>query len=87
MSKKIIVMIVAIIIIVALIGVVSVGVIGKFIRKVENPIATITVEGYDEPIKVELYPEQAENTVRNFIALANSGFYNGTVVADQNIVH
>lgn len=38
------------------------------------PIATIEIEGYGE-VKAELYPETAPNTVNNFIALANSGFY------------
>jgi len=43
-----------------------------------NPIATIEMEnGYI--MKIELYPEVAPNTVRNFISLANSGFYNGTI--------
>ncbi|HEX9058896.1 MAG TPA: peptidylprolyl isomerase [Clostridia bacterium] len=40
-----------------------------------NPIATIKTE--KGTIKVELYPEIAPNTVRNFISLANKGFYNG----------
>ena len=43
--------------------------------KAENPIATIEVKDYGT-IKVELYPDQAPNTVANFIALANNGFYN-----------
>lgn len=30
-------------------------------------------------ITAELYPEHAPNTVRNFISLANSGFYDGTL--------
>ena len=30
-------------------------------------------------IKVELYPDVAPNTVKNFISLANSGFYDGTI--------
>jgi peptidyl-prolyl cis-trans isomerase len=30
-------------------------------------------------IKLELYPEIAENTVKNFISLINSGFYNGLI--------
>jgi len=30
-------------------------------------------------IKVELYPSVAPNTVNNFISLANSGFYDGTI--------
>ena len=44
----------------------------------ENPIATIEMEDGDI-IKLELYPEIAPNTVRNFISLANSNFYNGTI--------
>lgn len=44
--------------------------------KVQNPIATITVEGYDKPIKIELDPVSAPNAVANFIKLANNGFYN-----------
>ena len=34
-----------------------------------NPIVTIEMQ--------ELYPEKAPNTVNNFIALANGGFYDG----------
>lgn len=30
-------------------------------------------------VKIELYPEMAPNTVNNFIALANSGFYDGLI--------
>ena len=48
--------------------------------KVENitelPIATIKVKDFGE-IKAELYPDKAPNTVNNFIALANDGFYDG----------
>ena len=41
-----------------------------------NPIVTIEME--DGAVMTgELYPELAPNTVRNFIALANSGFYDG----------
>lgn len=40
------------------------------------PIATITIKGYGI-IKAELYPNIAENTVKNFISLANNEFYNG----------
>lgn len=43
-----------------------------------NPVATIVMENGKE-IKLELYPEKAPNTVNNFIALANSGFYNGLI--------
>ena len=40
------------------------------------PVATIEVEDYGT-IKVELYYDKAPNTVRNFVSLANKGFYNG----------
>lgn len=40
----------------------------------KNPIVTITMEN-GAVMKGELYPEKAPNTVNNFIALANSGFY------------
>ena len=43
-----------------------------------KPIVTITMEN-GESIKVELYPEVAPNTVRNFISLANKGFYDGLI--------
>ena len=44
----------------------------------KNPIITIKMEN-DSTFKLELYPEVAPNTVKNFITLATSGFYNGTV--------
>ncbi len=42
----------------------------------QNPIATIEIANYGI-IKVELYPDMAPNTVKNFITLAKNGFYNG----------
>ncbi|MGE5630387.1 MAG: peptidylprolyl isomerase [Caulobacteraceae bacterium] len=44
----------------------------------KNPIATIEMENAGT-IKVELYPEIAPNTVRNFISLASKGFYDGVI--------
>ncbi len=41
-----------------------------------NPIVTITMETGKE-IKIELYPEIAPNTVKNFVSLVKKGFYNG----------
>ena len=41
-----------------------------------NPIVTITLEN-GQIMTGELYPEKAPNTVNNFIALANSGYYDG----------
>lgn len=43
-----------------------------------NPIVTIEMED-GKVMRGELYPEIAPNTVNNFIALANSGFYDGLV--------
>ena len=41
-----------------------------------NPIVTIALEN-GEVMTGELYPDKAPNTVNNFIALANSGYYDG----------
>ena len=41
-----------------------------------NPIVTIKLETGKE-IKIELYPEIAPNTVKNFVALVKKGFYDG----------
>ena len=43
-----------------------------------NPIATMTMENGDV-IKMELYPDIAPETVKNFILLAKSGFYDGLI--------
>ena len=72
MKKKVII---AIVLVVAAIALVTYGIIRKLTMEVKNPIATIEVADYGT-IKVELYPDQAPNTVSNFIALANRGFYN-----------
>ena len=39
-----------------------------------NPVATITMSDGSQ-MRFELYPDQAPNTVANFISLANRGFY------------
>ena len=44
--------------------------------EVKNPIVTMEVKDFGT-IKLELYPEMAPDTVANFIALANHGFYDG----------
>ena len=43
-----------------------------------NPIVRIELES-GQIMSGELYPEKAPNTVNNFIALANSGFYDGLI--------
>ncbi len=44
----------------------------------QNPIVTIEMASGGK-IKIELYPNVAPNTVNNFISLAKSGFYDGTI--------
>lgn len=43
-----------------------------------NPIVTINLKN-GKTIKVELYPEVAPNTVKNFVSLVKKGFYNGQI--------
>lgn len=43
--------------------------------RVNRPVAIVTLST-QEVFKIELYPEEAPNTVNNFIYLAESGFYN-----------
>jgi peptidyl-prolyl cis-trans isomerase B (cyclophilin B) len=44
----------------------------------QNPVVTIQMED-GSGITAELYPDIAPNTVRNFISLAQSGFYDGLI--------
>lgn len=76
MKSKQIITIIAIILVVALIGWLGIGYYQKVFVKVQNPIATMEIEGYGT-VKIELYPDMAPNTVANFISLANRGYYNG----------
>jgi len=46
----------------------------------KNPIVTIKMENEAlAPIKIELYPDIAPNTVNNFLSLVKKGFYNGVI--------
>ena len=67
-------LILAILLVLALITTVCIGYYKKANYKTVNPIATLDIKDYGT-IKIELYPDKAENTVSNFIALANNGFY------------
>ena len=76
-NTKNIMWVVALIAVVVLIGVVAYGYFRKATFKAQNPIVTMEVENFGT-IKMELYPDKAPESVSNFIALANRGFYNGT---------
>ena len=71
-----IIAIIALVIIIVLIGGISFGYYKKATMEVKNPIVTMEVENFGT-IKLELYPELAPETVSNFIALAQNGFYDG----------
>lgn len=66
--------IIAIVLVLAGIGYLVYGYVKTATTKVQNPVATIEVKDFGT-IKVELYPDKAPNTVANFIALSNNGFY------------
>lgn len=44
----------------------------------QNPEVTIEMENGNK-IVIELFPEIAPNTVRNFVSLVDSGYYNGVI--------
>ena len=67
---------VSIVIVIVAIVFVGVGLIKKETYHPQNPVATIFIEGYEKPIKLELKPTSAPNAVANFVKLANNRFYN-----------
>ena len=44
----------------------------------KNPIVTLEMEN-GNTIKIELYPEIAPQTVKNFVSLVSEGFYDGLI--------
>ena len=71
-----ILIIIAIVLVILLLGFLAYGYIKKATTKIQNPVATMEIQDFGT-IKIELYPDIAPNTVVNFIALANNGFYDG----------
>lgn len=74
-SKKICATI-ALIIVLVIIGYMVYGYYQKRTFELTNPVVTMEIEDYGT-VRMELYPEMAPNTVRNFIKLINEGYYNG----------
>ena len=71
-----IITIIALILIIVLIGGLAYGYYQKATVEVKNPIVTMEVKDFGT-IKLELYPEIAPETVANFVALTQNGFYDG----------
>lgn len=45
-------------------------------EEIKNPIVTMKIKNYGT-VKIELYPDVAPNTVKNFISLINERYYDG----------
>ena len=75
-KKSNVLIIVALTVLIVLIGTICYGYYKNITMEVKNPIVTMEVENFGT-IKLELYPDKAPETVKNFIALANNGFYDG----------
>ena len=76
--------IIAVVLVLALIAATVATVINIVLAKNDkkhNPVVTMEVEGYGN-VKLELDPEAAPNTVKNFIRLAQRGYYNGKTFSD-----
>lgn len=76
MKKKILLVSLALILILVAIGFMAYGYYHKVTLRAEKPIVTMEIADYGT-VKIELYPEMAPNTVRNFIKLINEGYYDG----------
>lgn len=75
-NKKLSLSIIALIFVLILGGFLAYGYYQKATYKLQRPIVSMEIEGYGT-IKMELYPDEAPNTVENFIKLINEGYYNG----------
>ena len=79
--------IVVLILVLILAGFLAYGYYQKISYKIQKPIVSMEIEGYGT-IKMELYPDMAPNTVKNFIKLINEGHYNGRIFhrVEENLV-
>ncbi len=78
--KKIISFVLIIIVVIALVSCASTEEKKETVVDESKPLITMNVSIGDQalqPIKIELYPKVAPNTVANFVELANSKFYDG----------
>lgn len=75
-DKKLTISIIALIFVLILGGFLAYGYYQKATYKLQRPVVSMEIENYGT-IKMELYPDAAPNTVKNFIKLINEGYYNG----------
>ena len=68
--------IIAIVAIVVLIGLLVYGYVRNAVGEIKNPIVTMEVADFGT-IKIELYPDQAPNTVKHFVSKIQEGYYDG----------
>lgn len=75
-NKSLSLSIIALIFILILGGFLSYGYYQKMTYKLQRPVVTMEIQDYGT-VKIELYPDMAPNTAKNFIKLINEGYYNG----------
>ena len=68
--------VIGLIIVLTLGGLLGYGYYQKVTYKLQRPVVSIEIQDYGT-VKIELYPDMAPNTVKNFIKLINEGYYNG----------
>ena len=75
-NNKLALSIILFIFVLILAGFLGYGYYQKANYKLKRPVVSMEIEGYGT-VKMELYPDEAPNTVKNFIKLINEGYYNG----------
>ena len=75
-NKGLVKSIIALVVVLLILGTLVFGYVQKATYKVKRPIVSMEIKDYGT-IKIELYPDKAPNTVKNFIKLINDGYYNG----------
>lgn len=75
-NKKLTLSIGILVLVLILGGFLAYGYYQKATFKITRPLVSMEIEGYGT-VKMELYPDMAPNTVKNFIKLIKEGYYNG----------
>lgn len=75
-NNKLTLSIIALIFVLILGGLLGYGYYQKATYTTQRPLVSMEIEGYGI-VKMELYPDMAPNTVKNFVKLINEGYYNG----------